>query len=58
MGCVCARRTDEYHGWRCEITDGACMYYVPNQDACAEKYGEVEYTEKWFEEHRNIDDVK
>ena len=32
MGCICATATDEYHGWRCSITDGACMFLRPNQD--------------------------
>jgi hypothetical protein len=49
--CVCAIETDEYHGYECEITGGACTFYVPNQDACAEKYGEVEHTERWIKEH-------
>mgnify|MGYP000869312071 CR=1 FL=1 len=44
--CICAERTDEYHGWKCSITDGACMYLYPNQKACAEKYGEVEPPEE------------
>lgn len=44
--CVCAERTDEYHGWRCTITDGACMYLYPNQKACADEYGEVEQPEE------------
>lgn len=49
--CVCAVETDEYHGFECEITGGACMYLRPNQDACAEAYGEVEHTDKWIKEH-------
>lgn len=40
MACKCAERTDEYHGWRCTVTDGACMFPHPNSKACAEKYGE------------------
>lgn len=39
-GCSCASRTDEYNGWRCSITDGACMFLYPNAKACAEVYGE------------------
>ena len=46
MGCVCAKVTDEYHGWECKITGGACSFLTPNQDACADMYGEVE---KWQE---------
>lgn len=40
MACKCAYQTDEYHGWGCTITDGACMFLVPDSKACAEKYGE------------------
>lgn len=40
MGCKCAVRTDEYHGWECAITEGPCMYLYPNSRACAEDYGE------------------
>ena len=40
MLCKCARRTDEYHGWRCTITDGPCEFYIPDSKACAEEYGE------------------
>ncbi len=40
MGCKCAIQTDEWHGWKCSITDGACMFIVPNSKACAKEYGE------------------
>ena len=40
MACVCARQTDQWHGWKCEITDGECMFLFPDSKACAEKYGE------------------
>ena len=40
MSCKCARRTDEYHGWACTVTDGECMFLHPNSKACAEIYGE------------------
>ena len=40
MGCKCAIVTDEYHGWECSITEGPCMFLVPNSKKCAEKYGE------------------
>ena len=39
-GCSCASRTDEYNGWKCSVTDGACMFLYPNSKACAEIYGE------------------
>lgn len=40
MGCKAAKPTDEYHGWECEITEGACMFLIPNSKLCAEIYGE------------------
>lgn len=40
MSCKCAKQTDEYHGWECEITEGECMFLIPNSKACAELYGE------------------
>ena len=40
MACKAARPTDEYHGWECEITEGACPFLIPNSKECAEKYGE------------------
>lgn len=40
MSCRCAERTDEYHGWKCSVTDGACMFLVPSEKACYEEYGE------------------
>lgn len=40
MSCKCARRTDEYHGWACEVSGGECMFLHPNSKACAEIYGE------------------
>ena len=55
MGCVCAKVTDEYHGWECKITGGACSFLTPNQDACADMYGEVEHTKRWEEKHKKDD---
>ena len=40
MTCKCAKRTDEYNGWECEISGGACMFLIPDSKACAEIYGE------------------
>lgn len=57
MSCICAKRTDEYHGWECEITGGACMYFFPNQDACADEYGEVEHSNKFREEAKQNDNI-
>lgn len=51
MSCIYAVATDEYHGWECEITGGACMYLSPNQDVCADEYGEVEHTKQWLEKN-------
>lgn len=53
MSCICATATDEYHGWECGITGGACMYLRPNQDACADEYGEVEHTKQWIKNHKD-----
>lgn len=40
MGCKAAIPTDEYHGWECEITEGACMFLHPDSKSCAKEYGE------------------
>ena len=40
MGCRCASVTDEYHGYKCSVTDGACMFLYPSENACYEEYGE------------------
>jgi hypothetical protein len=40
MSCKCAKVTDEYHGWECEVTGSACVFLRPNSKACAEMYGE------------------
>ncbi len=40
MGCSAAIRTDEYHGWECDITGGPCMFLYPDSKACAERFGE------------------
>lgn len=47
MTCKCARRTDEYHGWACGITGGACMFVLPDSKRCAAVYGEGPDSEKW-----------
>lgn len=39
-GCRAALTTDEYHGYECTITGGACMFLMPNEKACYEEYGE------------------
>lgn len=40
MSCKWAISTDEYHGWECSITEGACMFLHPDSRACADMYGE------------------
>lgn len=40
VACKCAYHTDEYSGWGCTVTDGACMFLIPNSKLCAEEYGE------------------
>lgn len=39
-GCKCASQTDEWHGWKCSITDGPCEFLTPNSKKCAEEFGE------------------
>ncbi|MHC1723061.1 MAG: hypothetical protein AB9836_07665 [Aminipila sp.] len=66
MSCICAKATDQWHGWECSITGGACMYLSPNQDQCADDYGEVRHTSEWKQEPKKkeqtvtsyIDDYK
>lgn len=41
MSCKAAKRTDQYHGWECEITEGACMFLNPDSKACAENMAKV-----------------
>lgn len=38
--CKAAYHTDEWHGYGCSITEGACMFFYPDSKTCAEKYGE------------------
>ncbi len=40
MACRFAKETDEYHGWECEETEGACCFFVPDEKRCYEEYGE------------------
>ena len=51
MGCKCARRSDQYHGWECTVTDGECAFLVPNSNLCAEIYGgaRCRYSKKLIE---------
>lgn len=45
MSCKCAIPTDEYHGWECTVTGGACEFLFPSAKACAEEFGEGPETE-------------
>lgn len=38
--CKIAVETDEYHGWECPITEGACMFMTPDSKRCAKEFGE------------------
>ena len=38
--CTAAFRTDEFHGWGCNVSGDSCMFLVPNSKACAEQFGE------------------
>lgn len=49
-GCSCAIRTDEYNGWECEVTGGACVYMFPCSKACARDYCEGPDAEGFEEE--------
>ena len=40
MGCRWAIPTDEYHGWECSVTDGACEFLFPSEKECYDTYGE------------------
>lgn len=40
MGCKCAKATEEWNGWECDIIGGPCMFLVPDSKECARKYGE------------------
>ncbi len=34
MGCSYAIKTDEYHGFECSVSGGACMYLYPDSKRC------------------------
>lgn len=40
MSCVCARKTDEWPGWECSITEAECYFLIPSSKKCAQMYGE------------------
>lgn len=40
MSCRFAEVADEYHGWECSETGGACMFLYPDEKRCYEAYGE------------------
>ena len=51
MSCKCAIVTDEYHGYECSITEGACMFLYPDSKKCAEIYGEGPDVEEVYEDY-------
>lgn len=56
--CKAAYHTDEWHGYGCNITEGACMFGFPDSKRCAEMYGEgpdAETDENDFTEHLTED---
>jgi hypothetical protein len=57
IGCTCAELCDEYHGWRCSITDGACMYLIPNSKQCAKDYDEGPESSYMLNADKEVDDT-
>ena len=53
MSCRFASRTDEYHGWKCSETDGACAFFLPDENRCYAEYGEGPLA---FEEESNSEE--
>lgn len=54
--CKAAYHTDEWHGYGCNITEGACMFLFPDSRACAEQYGEGPEAEEQEEDGQNAED--
>lgn len=48
-GCNAAYRTEEFHGWGCDVTGGACAFLRPDAEAYARKYGEGPLSDDTFE---------
>lgn len=38
--CKAAYHTDGWHGYGCNITEGACVFLIPDSKKCADMYGE------------------
>ena len=51
--CKAAYHTDEWHGYGCSITEGACMFLFPDSRRCAQEYGEGPDAESQEEENEN-----
>ena len=51
--CKAAYRTDEYHGWGCNVSGDSCMFLVPNSKACAEQFGEGPDSEGYEEDEED-----
>lgn len=41
MGCLYAIETDEYHGYECSVSGGACMYLYPDSKDVQESMEKV-----------------
>lgn len=51
--CKAAYHTDEWHGYGCNITEGACMFLFPDSKRCAQEYREGPDAESQEEENEN-----
>lgn len=56
--CKYAYCTDEYHGYGCSITEGACMFLYPDSKKCAEEYGEGPDVEEFYGENNKQEQVE
>lgn len=50
--CAAAYHTDEWHGYGCTVTEGACMFLYPDSKKCAGEYGEGPDAELSEDENR------
>ncbi len=55
MACRFATETDEYHGWECGETEGACCFLIPDEKACYEMHGEGPLA---FDEREKVRELK
>lgn len=40
MACRFAKETDQFSGWECRETEGACMFSVPDEKRCYDIFQE------------------